>query len=70
MEVVIFGMLALALAKIAVVLCAKILRKAGRPATIPKEFNARFAVFEQVGGALTGRSMQGFGIKWSYTWPS
>lgn len=67
MELVDFGMLALALS--AVVLCAMILRKVGRSATIPGEFNARIAVLEQVAGALPGRSMQGFGIKWSDMWP-
>lgn len=67
MDLVVFGMLALAL--IAVVLCVMILRKAGRPAAITEEFNARIAVFEQVAGVLPGRSVQGFGFKWSYTWP-
>lgn len=67
MELVDFGMLALSL--IAVVLCAMILGKVGRPTTIPAEFNARTAVLEQVAGALSGRSNQGLGIKWSNIWP-
>ena len=67
MELVDFGMLALSL--IAVVLCAMFLRKVGRPATISGEFNARAGVLEQVAGALRGRWMQGFEIKWSNMWP-
>lgn len=66
MELVDFGMLALALS--AVVLCAMVLRKVDCPATIPGEFNARIAVLEQVAGVLPNRSMQGLGIKWSLMW--
>lgn len=67
MELVDFGMLAVALS--AVVVCAMILMKVGRLATISWEFNARIAVLKQVAGALPGRPMRGFGIKWSYLWP-
>ncbi len=50
MQLAVYASLALALA--AVVLCVLILRRVGRPATIPEELSTRIAVLEQVARTL------------------